>query len=93
MAFAADLSNTGAEKDVFRIQSIIESFFFFVLRSILGSVFHCERTTQRSNEIFIKYANEGENYFSYIIVIISALTSGPRVITYCSFSRCLPGLS
>lgn len=27
------------------------------------------------HEIFIKYANEGENYFSYIIVIISALTS------------------
>lgn len=29
-------------------------------------------------EIFIKYANEGENYFSYIIVIISRLTSAHR---------------
>lgn len=35
-----------------------------------------------SDEIFIKYANEGENYFSYIIVIISTLASEPtwRVI-------------
>lgn len=43
--------------------------------------------TGRGYEIFIKYANEGENYFSYIIVIISTLISSPRVITYCCFSR------
>lgn len=34
------------------------------------------RRLEGSYEIFIKYANEGENYFSYIIVIISTLTSG-----------------
>lgn len=43
-------------------------------------------TGSGGHEIFIKYANEGENYFSHIIVIILALISGPRVITYCCFS-------
>lgn len=38
-------------------------------------------------EIFIKYANEGENYFSYIIVIISALTSS---LYMCVCVCCVP---
>lgn len=42
---------------------------------IVRQVGVCRWRRQHRHETFIKYANEGENYFSYIIVIISALTS------------------